>query len=77
MGRSTPGGVSVAIRGSTKEWLEDLIPVLTDFEIVGVNVHQIASESDHSKLEKGKALYIVDVPDSDRAPHQSTTDHLY
>ena len=71
------GGVSVAIRGSTKEWLEDLIPVLTDFEIVGVNVYPITSKSDQSKLKKGKALYIVDVPDSDRAPHQSVTDRLY
>ncbi len=71
------GGVSEAIRGSTKEWLEDLIPGLTDFEIVGVNVKPIASESTQSQLEKGKALYIVDVPDSDRAPHQSTRDRRY
>lgn len=71
------GGVDETIRGSTKEWLEDLVPVLTDFEIVGVNVYPISSKSKQSKIQKGKALYIIDVPGSERAPHQSTRDHLY
>ena len=71
------GGVSETIRGLTKEWLEDLIPVLTEFEISGVNVYPIRGKSSSSKIENGKALFVIDVPDSDRAPHQSTADRLY
>src|ERR1700733_3760065 len=35
------GGVTRSVKGhqSTKDWLEDIIPVLTDFEIVGFNVY--------------------------------------
>jgi hypothetical protein len=72
------GGISDTIRGSTKEWMEDIIPILTDFEIVGVNVYAISPKSKgKSLLSKGKSLYVVDVPDSSRAPHQSTLDRLY
>ena len=61
------GGVSRMIRGrtSTKAWLEDLIPVLTDYEVVGVNVYEVSPKEQDSAIEPGKALYVVDIPDSD------------
>jgi Putative DNA-binding domain len=71
------GGVAVSIKGSTKEWIEDVVPTLTEFEIVGFNVYEIPPNPTNSKIAPGKALYVVDVPDSDRAPHQSARDLKY
>ena len=73
------GGVSQTMRGrqSTKDWLENVIPRLTDPEIVGVNVHPVLRKTEASQIDPGKALYVVDIPDSDRAPHQSVSDRLY
>jgi len=73
------GGIPLVLRGrqTTKEWLEDIIPDLTEPEIVGVQVIDVKRENTTSKIELGKAVYVVEVPDSDRAPHQSTRDHIY
>jgi len=73
------GGVARSLRGrqSTKEWLENRISTLTDFEIVGVNVYEILPKQSGSSLDQNKSLYVVDVPDSDRAPHQSKRDLKY
>ena len=73
------GGVALSVKGrqSTKDWLEDLIPALTEFEIIGCNVYPIEPKADGSKIQRGKALYIVDVPDSERAPHQPKRDLKY
>jgi len=72
------GGVSTQIKeGGTKEWLERQVAVLTDYEILGVGVREFVPESPNSQIQQGKALYLIDVPDSDRAPHQSRRDHKY
>jgi Putative DNA-binding domain len=74
------GGVSRVIKGSQscKEWLEDVIPRLTDFPIVGVDVYEVVGQSGKdSKIHPGKAVILVSVPDSDGAPHQSTKDLRY
>lgn len=73
------GGVSTVVKGrrTTKEWLEDIIPELVEFEVVGLNVYEIGPQAEKSAIHPGKALYIVDVPDSERAPHQSTRDRKY
>lgn len=73
------GGVARSVRGrqSTKEWLENIIPNLTDFEIVGFNVYEIPPKAAGSSLAPDKSIYIVDVPDSERAPHQSKRDLRY
>lgn len=73
------GGISRWAKGrqSTKEWLEDVIPNLTDFEIVGFNVYEILPKATGSALAPDKSLYVVDVPDSERAPHQSKRDLKY
>lgn len=72
-------GVSQIIKGRTptKAWLEDMIPRLTDYEIVGVNAYEVPPGGANSQIGAGKALYVVDIPDSDRAPHQSTRDLRY
>jgi hypothetical protein len=77
VGEIDNGGVSQSVRHGTKEWLEDIIPNLTEFEVVGVNVYPIFSTSSTSKIEQGKAVYVIDVPDSDRAPHQASDAKVY
>jgi hypothetical protein len=73
------GGIARVLRGrqSTKEWLEDVIPNLTDFEIIGFNVYEIRPKATASSISEGKSLYVVHVPDSERAPHQSKRDLKY
>ncbi len=73
------GGVARSVRGrqSTKEWLENVIPNLTDFEIVGFNVYEILPKAAGSSLASDKSIYVVDVPDSEQAPHQSKRDLRY
>jgi hypothetical protein len=73
------GGISQVLKGrqSTKDWLESIIPTLTEFEIVGFNVREIPPSVDSSLIQPGKALYVIEVPDSERAPHQSKRDRLY
>src|ERR1700733_4587471 len=73
------GGIARSIRGrqSTKDWLENVIPTLTDFEIVGFNVYEIPPKATGSSLAADKSIYVVDVPDSERAPHQSKRDLKY
>lgn len=73
------GGIARSVRGrqSTKDWLEDVIPTLTDFEIVGFNVHEILPKAVGSVIQADKSIYVVDVPSSNRAPHQSKRDLKY
>jgi len=72
-------GIAASVKGrqSTKEWLEDVIPKLTEFEILGFNVYEIGPKPGASTIAARKALFVVDVPDSDRAPHQSKRDLKY
>jgi hypothetical protein len=73
------GGISRFVKGRqpTKEWLENLIPILTDFEIIGFNVYEILPKTTGSVLTANKSIYVVDIPDSERAPHQSKRDYRY
>jgi hypothetical protein len=78
-GKVENGGIALSVKGrqSTKEWLEDVIPKLTEFEILGFNVYEIGPKPGTSSIGAGKALFVVDVPESDRAPHQSKRDLKY
>jgi hypothetical protein len=73
------GGVARSVRGrqTTKAWLENVIPNLTEFEIIGFNVYEVPPKLAGSSLAPDKSIYVVDVPDSDRAPHQSRRDLRY
>jgi hypothetical protein len=78
-GQVDNGGISSLIKGgrSPKDWLESVIPTLTDYEITGVNVYSISAQSPSSRIQEGKSIFVVDVPDSERAPHQSKRDLRY
>jgi hypothetical protein len=71
------GGIARLVKGNTTEWLDDVIPILTEFEIVGCKVKEIQPEISGSKLASDKSIYVIDVPDSDRAPHQAKRDLKY
>jgi hypothetical protein len=73
------GGVCRTIKGlqSTREWLEDVVPALVDFELVNFNVYEIRPPSATSGISPNKSLYVVEVEDSERAPHQSNRDLKY
>jgi hypothetical protein len=73
------GGVSTSIKGkiSTKEWLEDIVPNLVEFPLTEFNVYPITSKDSNSQILPERALYIIDIADSSRAPHQSRYDNKY
>lgn len=73
------GGITRQLKGrqSAKDWLESVIPVVVEPEIVRCNVYEIPPKAASSAIAQDKSLYVVDVPDSERAPHQSTKDFRY
>jgi hypothetical protein len=73
------GGLRQTRRGrqSTKEWLEDIIPHCTDPEIIGCRVVDLQHSSDSPHIGIDKSVFVVEIPDSERAPHQSAPDRRY
>ncbi|SOD03442.1 Putative DNA-binding domain-containing protein [bacterium JGI 053] len=72
------GGVDLKVKGSgTREWLEDVIPTLVEFPLTTFNVYAIQRVSENSELAPGRGLLIIEIGDSDTAPHQSVIDHRY
>ena len=53
----------------TREWLEQVISSRIQRRVDGVRIHQVL-------LSDGNVVYIVDIPQSDRAPHMAS-DHRY
>jgi hypothetical protein len=71
------GGVNLVTKQpTTREWLEDVIPHLVDPPLTAFNVFAVTGTSAQSQIDTGRAVFIVDVGDSHRAPHQAT-DHIY
>jgi hypothetical protein len=61
----------------TAEWLNAAIPNLVDFELNGFDVHPVEGGGVGSSITSGKAVYVIDIPDSDLAPHQCCHDRKY
>jgi len=71
------GGIPVDLKGGgTRAWFEDIVPTLTDPPIGRFNVHEVRSRPRASAIRAGHAVYVIDVPRSDLAPHQAI-DHRY
>ena len=66
-------GITRWVKGnqSTKVWLKIVIPVLTEFEIVGYNVCEIQPKAAGSLSAADRPIYVVDMCDSVRAHHQT------
>lgn len=71
------GGVPIDIKGGgTRAWLEDVVPQVVDPPLQQCNVFEVGPEGPDSQVLPQRAVYVVDIPPSDRAPHQSK-DHRY
>lgn len=72
------GGVPVDIKGGgTRSWLEDLIPGLVDPPLRHFNVFEVgAHPAFPGAPAQGRAVYVIDLPTSDDAPHMAR-DHRY
>ena len=77
--RVDDGGVSTVVKGKsdTREWLETVIPNLVDFPLTRFNVYAVLPTDPSSQIHRDRALYLIDIPDSESAPHQSIQDHKY
>jgi hypothetical protein len=72
------GGVSSTLRGrSTKEWLEDVIPHLVEHQLMSFNVYSILKTGAGSNIDEGKEITLIEINDSEQAPHQARDKRYY
>jgi predicted HTH transcriptional regulator len=65
-------------RQSLKDWLEGVIPTLFELRLHNLRVSEmVLSPETALRIGTEKAVIVIDVFESDLAPHQSTTDHHY
>ena len=73
------GGVPVDVKpNGTREWLEDVIAGAVAPRLTRYNVFEVPCPGGlfRSSIEPGHAVYVIEVPPSDDAPHQAL-DHRY
>ena len=72
------GGVELTVKKpSTREWLEDIIPTLVDLPLNAFNVYVVDNSTTRSsQITVGRGVFIIEIPDSEHAPHQAI-DHRY
>jgi hypothetical protein len=72
------GGIDLAVKKpSTREWLEDVVPTLVDHPLPSLNVYVVQASDPNSQIHPGRGVFILDIPDSDHAPHQATDNRYY
>ena len=70
------GGVPIDLKsGGTRSWLEDVVHQLVDPRLGRFNVFEVTGESSDGILP-GRAIYVLEIPASEDAPHQAR-DHRY
>ena len=75
------GGVSATLKGGgTRAWLEDLVSAAVTPPLARFNVFEVPADPalpPHEQLIRpGRAVYVLDIPSSQDAPHQAK-DHRY
>ncbi len=71
------GGIALDMkRPSTREWLEDIISTLVDPPLRQFNVYVFSESAPELPLSPDQGIIVIDVGDSDQAPHQAY-DHCY
>jgi hypothetical protein len=63
-------------RASTREWLEQAIPNLLSYPLQDFRVHEV-DPTTPTTIPSGNVVIVIDVGDSERAPHQDTFTKLY
>jgi hypothetical protein len=72
------GGVSLDMRRpTTREWLEDIIPSLVDFPLSSFNVYCVQSSGEDSSIAHDRGVFVIDIGDSEAAPHQANDKRYY
>ena len=73
------GGVEVTLpkKGDTREWLENIISNLMEYPLRKFNVYAITRKDENSEIGEGRAVYVIDIPDSPDAPHQAQDKKYY
>ena len=71
------GGVAINIKGDTKEWLEDVIPNRVEYELTDFNVYVVTKDHGGQTIQNGRGVFLVEVGDSEAAPHQSRWNKCY
>ncbi len=70
------GGVPVDLKsGGTRSWLEDIVHQLVDPRLSRFNVFEVAGTG-RAGVDLGRAVYVIEIPRSEDAPHQAR-DHRY
>lgn len=70
------GGVPTRLRGGTREWLEDVAPSCVDPPLQRCNVFEVAPGGPGTRIQPHHGVYVIEIPGSIQAPHQSK-DHRY
>lgn len=63
-------------RVKTRDWLEQKIPDLLNYPLQNFRVHEVESASP-TTIPKDKVVIVIDVGDSDLAPHQCDHNKVY
>lgn len=72
------GGVPTALRSNgTREWLEDVIPHVVDPQLKQFNVYEVGRSGSQSAIQEGRAVYVIEIPESEDAPHQCRDRRYY
>lgn len=71
------GGIPVDLKGGgTRAWLEDIIPGSVEPALRAFNVFEVRRSRPGSRIFEGCAVYVIDIPASEDAPHMAN-DHRY
>jgi hypothetical protein len=72
------GGVSRSVRANgTREWLEDVIPAAVDPVLKSFNVYEVNGTGPDSLIGVDRAVYVLEIPESEDAPHQARDRRYY
>jgi hypothetical protein len=63
-------------RESTRDWLEQVAPNVVSYPLQDIRVHEV-EPSTPSAIPSGHVLIVIDVGDSNLAPHQSIYSYIY
>lgn len=63
-------------RTSTREWLEQVIPDLLSYPLQDFRVHEV-DPATPTTIPANRVVIVIDVGDSERAPHQDAFTKLY
>ncbi|MFC1806224.1 helix-turn-helix domain-containing protein [Planctomycetota bacterium] len=77
-GEVEEGGIASELHNGTREWLMNIVPNLTAEPLTAFCVYEIRRDpTADTKLDEGKALFVIDVQHSERRPHQCGYNGVY